>query len=94
MVEAAVVFDRSKPITSPTRPLRRAFLLAFGLIAPHGPLAVFRMAWPFAVWSWLMSWALLAQHTHPRVPWFDDERHGARRRRGHPVTVHVVAPGR
>ena len=34
------------------------FLLAFGLIARNGaPAVLFAMAWPFAIWSWLMSWA-------------------------------------
>src|SRR5437867_10803423 len=51
------------------------FLLAVGFIARLGTLAVLlAMIWPFAVWSWLMSWALLVQHSHPDVPWFDDER--------------------
>jgi omega-6 fatty acid desaturase (delta-12 desaturase) len=70
-----------------------AFLLVFGLIAENGPAAVlFAMAWPFAVWSWLMSWALLAQHTHLDVPWFDDERQWRAAQAQTRVTVHVIAP--
>ena len=70
-----------------------AFLLGFGLIAGNGLAAVlFAMAWPFAVWSWLMSWALLAQHTHPEVPWFDDESQWRAAQAQTRVTVHVIAP--
>ena len=69
------------------------FLIALGLIARSGPLAVlFAMVWPFAIWSWLMSWALLAQHTHPRVPWFDDERLWRAAQAQARVTVHLIAP--
>jgi len=70
------------------------FALAFSLIARQGLSAVlFAMAWPFTVWSWLMSWALLAQHTHPRIPWFDNERTWRAAQAQGAVTVHVVAPG-
>jgi omega-6 fatty acid desaturase (delta-12 desaturase) len=69
------------------------FLLVFGMIARSGLAAVlFAMAWPFAVWNWLMSWALLAQHTHPDVPWFDDEREWRVAQAQTRVTVHVNAP--
>ena len=71
-----------------------AFLLIGGLVARQGFAAVvFALAWPFAVWSWLMSWALLAQHTHPRIPWFDDEREWRAAQAQGSVTVHVIAPG-
>ena len=40
-----------------------------------------------------MSWALLVQHTHPRVPWFDDERQWRAAQARTSATVHVVAPG-
>ena len=70
-----------------------AFLAACFLIGRNGPLAVlFAMLWPFAIWSWLMSWALLTQHTHPLVPWFDDESQWRAARAQTAVTVHVVAP--
>jgi omega-6 fatty acid desaturase (delta-12 desaturase) len=70
------------------------FLLVLVVIARHGFLAVlFAMVWPFAIWIWLMSWALLAQHTHPDVPWFDDEREWRAAQAQTLVTVHVVAPG-
>jgi acyl-lipid omega-6 desaturase (Delta-12 desaturase) len=70
-----------------------AFALVFGLIARNGvTAALVAMAWPFAVWNWLMSWALLTQHTHPEVPWFDDERQWRAAQARTQVTVHVIAP--
>lgn len=70
------------------------FLLIFGLIARNGPLAIlFAVIWPFAVWNWLMSWALLVQHTHPGVPWFDDERLWRDAQAKTSTTIHVIAPG-
>ena len=69
------------------------FILVFGMVAPSGLAAILlAMAWPFAVWNWLMSWALLAQHTHPDVPWFDDEREWRAAQAQTRVTVHVNAP--
>jgi omega-6 fatty acid desaturase (delta-12 desaturase) len=70
------------------------FLSICALIARQGPFALMlAVAWPFAIWNWLMGWALLAQHTHPRVPWFDDERQWRAAQAQTRVTVHVVAPG-
>jgi omega-6 fatty acid desaturase (delta-12 desaturase) len=70
------------------------FLLALILIARQGPLALLlAVALPFAVWNWLMSWALLAQHTHPSVPWFDDVVQWRAAQAQTRATVHVVAPG-
>jgi omega-6 fatty acid desaturase (delta-12 desaturase) len=70
------------------------FLLALVPIVRQGPLALLlAMAWPFAIWNWLMSWALLAQHTHPSVPWFDDEGQWRAAQAQTRATVHVVAPG-
>jgi omega-6 fatty acid desaturase (delta-12 desaturase) len=70
-----------------------AFLLMFVWIAGYGVGAVLSaMVWPFAVWSWLMSWALLTQHTHQDVPWFDDESEWRAAQAQSRVTVHVVAP--
>jgi omega-6 fatty acid desaturase (delta-12 desaturase) len=47
---------------------------------------------PFAVWNWLMGWAIFEHHTHPDAPWFDDP--GEWRAAGAQVacTVHVVLP--
>jgi omega-6 fatty acid desaturase (delta-12 desaturase) len=69
------------------------FLLVFALIVRQGaPALVFAMAGPYVVWSWLMRWALLAQHTHPDVPWFDDPREWRAAQAQTRVTVHVIAP--
>lgn len=27
---------------------------------------------PYAVWNWLISFLILQQHTHPRVPWYSE----------------------
>jgi omega-6 fatty acid desaturase (delta-12 desaturase) len=69
------------------------FLLMLGWTSGSGLTAVlFAMAWPFAVWSWLMSWALLTQHTHQDVPWFDDEGEWRAAQAQTQVTVHVITP--
>lgn len=51
------------------------------------------VVWPFVIWNWMMGWAIYEHHTHPRVPWFDDENEwraaGAQVR----CTVHIVLPG-
>ncbi len=50
------------------------------------------VVWPFVCWNWLMGWAIFEHHTHPDVPWFDDE--AAWRAAGAQVacTVHVILP--
>jgi len=45
-------------------------------LAPARPLwQIFLLGWvfPFAVWNYLMAFSVYLQHTHPRVPWFDNE---------------------
>jgi acyl-lipid omega-6 desaturase (Delta-12 desaturase) len=92
------LFFPSRRYVAPAKPIYFAdsvlclsgFLLAFLLIPPGSIL--FAMALPFAVWNWLMSWALLAQHTHPDVPWFDDESQWRAQQGLSCVTVHVIAP--
>ncbi len=69
------------------------FLIALFVIAWQGYAALFfAMALPFAIWSWLVSWAMLVQHTHARVPWFADENEWRASHSQTRVTVHVVAP--
>ena len=48
---------------------------------------------PFAVWNWLMGWAIFEHHTHPDVCWFDDPRAWRTARAQTTCTVHVVLPG-
>lgn len=54
-----------------------ALVLALGhWLAPDRPTwLTFTVGWvlPFAVWNYLMAFSIYIQHTHPRVPWFDDE---------------------
>jgi omega-6 fatty acid desaturase (delta-12 desaturase) len=48
---------------------------------------------PFAVWNWLMGWAIFEHHTHPDVPWFDDPHAWRAARAQTTCTIHVVLPG-
>jgi omega-6 fatty acid desaturase (delta-12 desaturase) len=48
--------------------------------------------WPFAVWNWLMGWAIFEHHTHPRVPWFRDEQEWRAAQAQTRCTVHIVLP--
>jgi omega-6 fatty acid desaturase (delta-12 desaturase) len=50
------------------------------------------LAFPFAIWNWLMGWAIFEHHTHPSVPWFDDERKWRAGRTQSMFTVHMVLP--
>lgn len=45
-------------------------------LAPERPTwLVLLLGWavPYAVWNYLMAFSIYIQHTHPRVPWFDNE---------------------
>lgn len=48
--------------------------------------------WPFAVWNWLMGWAIFQHHTHPDVPWFDNPDEWRAAQAQMRCTVHVVVP--
>jgi len=71
-----------------------AFALALSAAAYRHGWSAFAagVVWPFALWNWLMGWAIFEHHTHPDVPWFDDP--AAWRAAGAQVacTVHVVLP--
>ena len=60
--------------------------------ASAGTRGWLRVLLPFVCWNWLMGWAIFEHHTHPDVPWFDDE--AAWRAAGAQVacTVHIVLP--
>ena len=47
---------------------------------------------PFLCWNWLMAWAIFDHHTHPDVPWFDDENAWRAARAQSSCTVHLVLP--
>lgn len=45
-------------------------------LAPERPMwLTLTLGWgiPFAVWNYMMAFSIYIQHTHPRVPWFDNE---------------------
>ena len=50
------------------------------------------VVWPFVCWNWLMGWAIFDHHTHPRVPWFQDEAEWRAARAQSRCTVHLVLP--
>jgi acyl-lipid omega-6 desaturase (Delta-12 desaturase) len=52
-------------------------------LTPERPLwLIFLLGWaiPFAVWNYLMAFTTYLNHTHPAIPWFEDEE-GWRTRR-------------
>ena len=51
------------------------------------------VVWPFLVWNWMMGWAIFEHHTHPAVPWFDDEQDWRAAGAQTLCTVHIVLPG-
>ena len=50
------------------------------------------VVWPFAVWNWVMGWAIFEHHTHPDAPWFADVDAWRVARAQTACTVHVVLP--
>ena len=50
------------------------------------------VVWPFLCWNWLMGWAIFEHHTHPDVPWFDNEREWREAQAQSRCTVHLVLP--
>jgi omega-6 fatty acid desaturase (delta-12 desaturase) len=47
---------------------------------------------PFAGWNWMMGWAIFEHHTHPRVPWFAEERQWRAAGAQTLCTIHIVLP--
>ena len=47
---------------------------------------------PFVVWNWVMGWAIFEHHTHPEVPWFDNEADWRAAGAQVACTVHIVLP--
>ena len=47
---------------------------------------------PFAVWNWMMGFATVQHHTHPRVRWYGSEAEWNRHRAQIDASVHVVFP--
>src|SRR5262249_27357964 len=67
-----------------------ALCLAAISIGPRALLAA--VFWPFAVWNWLMGWAIFEHHTHPRVPWYANEAEWRAAEAQSRCTVHAVMP--
>ena len=63
--------------------------------APDRPLwLVLVVAWaiPFAVWNYLMAFTIYLNHTHPLIPWFEDEASWRTYRSLAPDTASVKMP--
>ena len=74
-------------------------LLAVGILgsalAPQRPLwLVLLLGWviPFASWSYLAAITVYLNHTHPELPWFDEERNWSSYNANVLGTVHVKMP--
>ncbi len=64
-------------------------------LTPERPLwIVLLTGWaiPFAVWNYLMGFTIYLNHTHPSIPWFDDEDSWLRLRGHAPDTASIVMP--
>jgi omega-6 fatty acid desaturase (delta-12 desaturase) len=48
---------------------------------------------PFAVWNWLIAFLIYLHHTHPRIPWFADQKEWSFYRSQILGTAHVTFPG-
>jgi omega-6 fatty acid desaturase (delta-12 desaturase) len=72
--------------------------MSFGAAVSLGTLALGSqpflagVLWPFAVWNWLMGWAIFEHHTHPRVPWYAEEAEWRAAEAQSRCTVHTVMP--
>jgi omega-6 fatty acid desaturase (delta-12 desaturase) len=88
VVDSVIVFAGGAALVA-------AILFAGHALAPERSLwtiALLGWALPFATWSYLAAATTYLNHTHPAVPWFDDEATW-RAQNGHVVgTVHVKMP--
>jgi acyl-lipid omega-6 desaturase (Delta-12 desaturase) len=69
--------------------------LAGGLFVPYRPLwLVLLVGWaiPFAIWNYLMSFTIYLNHTHPSIPWFQDEKCWKAHRTVQGDTASVIMP--
>ncbi len=48
---------------------------------------------PFIVWNWLIGFLIFLHHTHPLIPWFDDQEEWNFYRGQIQGTAHVTFPG-
>jgi omega-6 fatty acid desaturase (delta-12 desaturase) len=72
-----------------------AIALAGKVLTPERPLwLILLTGWmvPFAVWNYLMAFTIYLNHTHPTVPWFDDEEDWSLLRNAAPDTASIIMP--
>jgi omega-6 fatty acid desaturase (delta-12 desaturase) len=70
-------------------------LTAGKALAPDRPLwLVFLIGWaiPYTVWNYLMAFTTYLNHTHPSIPWFDDEASWSRSEANLYGTAYVRMP--
>ncbi|HEV3417922.1 MAG TPA: fatty acid desaturase [Pirellulales bacterium] len=48
---------------------------------------------PFLIWNWLIAFLIYLHHTHPRIPWFDDQQEWTFYKGQIQGTAHVQFPG-
>jgi len=72
-----------------------AIALAGNLLVPERPLwLVLLIGWaiPFAIWNYLMAFTIYLNHTHPSIPWFNDEKAWLAHRGMRGDTASVIMP--
>ncbi|MEO8597163.1 MAG: fatty acid desaturase [Candidatus Solibacter sp.] len=70
------------------------YALAVSLLALRSGWQAWLVAvvFPLVLWNWLMGWAIYEHHTHPEVPWFDNEEEWRAAGGQLACTVHIVLP--
>ncbi|HEX5279235.1 MAG TPA: fatty acid desaturase [Micropepsaceae bacterium] len=72
-----------------------AIAVAGKIVSPQSSLLhvlLFGWAIPFALWNYLMALTVYVNHTHPAIPWFDDEESWSKCRSLAPHTASVEMP--
>ena len=65
----------------------------FGVPCPAVESLFFGQWLPFFIWNYLIAFLILMHHTHPRIPWFDDQQEWSFYKGQIQGTAHVVFPG-
>ena len=66
--------------------------LTFAPLRPFWLTFVLGWAIPFAVWNYVMGLSIYLNHTHPNIPWFQDESSWTFHRGNVRSAAHVVLP--
>lgn len=61
-------------------------------VLPRAVHATAAVVLPWTLWVWFMGFVSFIQHTHPRLPWYDDEADWSFYHVQMTSTVHVVFP--